>query len=152
VDLVDRQRVRHHDRLAVDVENAGIVLDAPDLDRAVGGLRVQKREARRQGRCTCGIQQCPAGYGHDVLLGLRGRPLQRRLRYFLTRSGSLPGLRSATAVVGGLIVDEKSRPIESPMLLSAGSCSAMPRMLSITWLIGVFCTASPLAGGRPGGP
>ena len=68
VDLVDRQRVRHHDRLAVDVENAGIVLDAPDLDRAVGGLRVQEREARRQGRCTCGIQQCPAGYGHDVSL------------------------------------------------------------------------------------
>ena len=35
-------------------------------------------------------------------------------------------------------------PIDSPMLFRAGSCSAMPRMLSITCVIGVFCPASPL--------
>ena len=38
---------------------------------------------------------------------------------------------------------EKSSPIESPMLFNAGSCSAMPRMLSITCVTGARCAPSP---------
>src|ERR1700691_3498854 len=33
IDFLDRQVVRHHDRLAVDVEHTGIVVDGAELDR-----------------------------------------------------------------------------------------------------------------------
>ena len=42
---------------------------------------------------------------------------------------------------------DRSTPIDSPMLFRAGSCSAMPRMLSITCVIGASLRA--VAAGPP---
>jgi hypothetical protein len=56
VDLVNRHRIRHHDRLAVDVEHAGIVLDAAKFDRRILGKRARQRQPSRQRRRAGGIQ------------------------------------------------------------------------------------------------
>src|SRR5262252_6096417 len=62
----------------------------------------------------------------------------------------LLGAGDAAALAGAATAPDRSTPIDSPMLFSAGSCNAMPRMLSITCVIGGF-DGSP-TGVPPGGP
>ena len=69
---------------------------------------------------------------------------------YLLENHDLPVVLGQSYVKGSSLwepadtADEKSRPIESPMLLSAGSCSAMPRIESIIWLIGGLPAGSPV--------
>ena len=67
-----------------------------------------------------------------VTYGIWPRRAPFRLRGRLPRHFVVRLAASGLGDSSDVIADEKSMPIESPMLFSAGSCSAMPRMLSIT--------------------
>src|SRR3954447_8460215 len=92
-------------------------------------LVAMKRRRENDMLFSSRVRGCAGGFGREGSL--------RTPQVFLEL-----GVVGVTTAAGASAAD-RSTPIDSPMLLSAGSCSAMPRMLSITCVIGAFGASPP---------
>ena len=94
VDFLDGQRIRHHDRLAVNVEHAGIILDAAELDRRILRMDAEERHASQHCGRAGGIEQGPAGDHESVSFGFSdlGKPVQSLFATFSVASFLLSDL------------------------------------------------------------